>query len=74
MKPLILTQRTAFSTPSNMRITCKRKIDVELKRKLIKTCMPLNSRVLLQSMMASVARCTPSLNACKHDTLHSTLL
>ena len=74
MKPLILTQTTAFSTPSNMRMTCKRKIDDELKRKLIKTCMPLNSRVLLQNMMANAARCTPSLNACKRNTMHATLL
>ena len=73
MKPLILTERSAFSK-SNMRRTCKRKIDVELKRKLIETCMPLNSRVLLQSMMANAARCTMSLNACKHNTMHATLL
>ena len=74
MKPLIQTQTTAFSTPSNMHMTCKRKIDDELKRKLIKTCMPLNSRVLLQSMMANAARWTPSLNACKHNTIIATLL
>ena len=27
-------------------MTCKRKIDVDLQRKFIKTCMPLNSSVL----------------------------
>ena len=74
MKHLILTERSAFSKPSNIRMTCKRKIDVDLQRKFIKTCMPLNSRVLLQSMMANVARCTPSLNACKRNTMHATLL
>ena len=43
MKPLILIQRTMISTPSNMRMTVKRKIDHESKRKLIKTCTTLKS-------------------------------
>ena len=78
MKHLILTERSAFSKPSNIRMTCKRKIDVDLQSASlssdIKTCMPLNSSVLPQSMMANAARCTPSLNACKRNTMHATLL
>ena len=31
MKHLILTERSAFSKPSNIRMTCKRKIDDEFK-------------------------------------------